>query len=707
MNRTLPAGRTRDLSRLFRPRTIAIVGGGAWGPAVVEQCLKMGFAGEIWPVHPTRGEMHGVQCHRSIEALPGAPDATFIGVNRHLTIETVAALAARGAGGAVCFASGFAEAEDDRAAGAGLQARLVQAAGEMPVLGPNCYGLINYLDGALLWPDQHGGVRVDSGVAILTQSSNVMINLTMQKRGLPLAYAVAAGNQAQTGLAEMAMAVLEDLRVTAVGLHIEGVGDVRAFEAMAARARELRKPVIALKIGRSEQARAATVSHTASLTGADAVGRAFLARLGIPAVATLPELLETLKLAHVHGALPGRDLCSLSCSGGEAALVADAAVGRKVRFRPLSAHETARVKATLGPLVTVVNPLDYHTFIWGDRARMTETYAAMLGCGFDLSLLVLDFPRGDRCTDAAWQPTVDAIRDAAARTGARTAVVASLPEGMPEARAAELLAAGIAPMCGLDETLAAVEASAFVAEAWGRLAPPPVLTGPAPAGTPRLLDEAETKRLLAAHGLSIPEGRVAATPQEAATGAAAMGFPVALKALGVAHKTEAGAVALGLDSADAVARAAAAMPGSAGFLVECMVTGAVAEIILGVTRDPAHGLALTIGAGGVLAELLADTATLMMPTTEAEIRAAIARLRSAPLLAGFRGRAPADVDAIVHAALAVQSFAAAHADRLLELDVNPLMVTRQGAVAADALVSLADCDARAEAPANEGERAST
>ena len=504
----MPAGRrARDLSRLFRPRSIAVIGGGAWGPAVVEQCLKMGFAGEIWPVHPTRAEMHGVPCHGGVDDLPGAPDATFVGVNRHLTIPAVRALAARGAGGAVCFASGFAEAagetgdgetgdgetddgetgDNKTAEGASLQARLVEAAGQMPVLGPNCYGLINYLDGALLWPDQHGGLRVERGVALIAQSSNILINLTMQRRGLPLAYCVAAGNQAQTGLAEMAMAVMEDPRVTAIGLHIEGVGDVRAFEAMAARARALKKPVVALRLGRSEQARAATVSHTASLTGADAVGHALLRRLGIATVASLPELLESLKLLHVHGPLPGRELCSLSCSGGEAALVADTAVGRGVRFRPLAADERGRVAATLGPMVSVANPLDYHTFIWNDRARMAETYSAMLACGFDLSLLILDFPRDDRCSPAAWECAVDAIVDAAGRTGARSAVVASLPEGMPEARAAQFLAAGIAPMCGLDETLAAAEASAGIAEAWARPSPAPVLGGALMRGDARLL----------------------------------------------------------------------------------------------------------------------------------------------------------------------------------------------------------------------------
>ncbi|MEM9141034.1 MAG: CoA-binding protein, partial [Pseudomonadota bacterium] len=248
----------KDLSRLLRPKSIAVVGGG-WGLAVVEQCQKMAFDGAVWPVHPTRDQIHGLPCYRSVDALPEAPDAVFVGVNRHATIETVRALAARGAGGAVCFASGFAEAEDDRAAGADLQAALLAAAGDMPILGPNCYGLINYVDGALLWPDQHGGARVDGGVALLTQSSNMLINLTMQRRSLPVAYCLTAGNQAQTGLAEIGLAMLEDPRVSALGLHIEGVGDVRAFEAMAMRARALGKPIVAMKVGRSEQAQAATI----------------------------------------------------------------------------------------------------------------------------------------------------------------------------------------------------------------------------------------------------------------------------------------------------------------------------------------------------------------------------------------------------------------------------------------------------------------
>ena len=211
--------------------------------------------------------------------LPGSPDAAFVGVNRALTVEIVGALARRGAGGAICYASGFGEG-DLVGEGATLQTALLDAAGDMPIVGPNCYGLINYLDGVLVWPDTHGGERVESGVAIVTQSSNIAINMTMQRRGLPIAFVVAAGNQAQTGMSAIASALIEDPRVTAVGLHIEGVDDVAAFERLALCARELRKPIVVLTVGRSESSRAAAISHTASIAGSSAAADAFFARVG-------------------------------------------------------------------------------------------------------------------------------------------------------------------------------------------------------------------------------------------------------------------------------------------------------------------------------------------------------------------------------------------------------------------------------------------
>ncbi|MEM7505872.1 MAG: acetate--CoA ligase family protein [Pseudomonadota bacterium] len=677
---------TRDLSRLFRPKSIAVVGGG-WGVEVVAQCLKMGFDGPVWPVHPSRGEIHGLGCFPTIADLPGVPDAVFLAVNRHATVEALEKLAAMGAGGAVCFASGFAEAEDDREAGADLQAHLVAAAGEMPVLGPNCYGFINYLDGALLWPDQHGGVRRDRGVAILTQSSNILINFTMAARGLPIAYVMAAGNQAQTGLAEMAMACLEDSRVTAIGLHIEGIADIRAFEALALAAREKQIPVVALKVGRSAEAQRATLSHTASLAGSDAASRAFLARLGIPVLGNIPEFLETLKLLHLLGALQGRDVITVSCSGGEAALAADAASGRDLRLRPLSETQSEAIQATLNPLVTVCNPLDYHTFIWGNAAKMTACFTAVLSCGFDLAIFIFDFPRSDRCNDALWQVAVDAMEAAAKTTRARVAVAATMAETMPEACAEDLAARGLAPMIGIDDTFAAAEAAATVAEGWANPAPAPMLRQEGGAAPGPVLDERLAKLSLAAHGVGVPAGRIAGTPEEAELAARDLAAPLALKGLGIAHKTEHGAVRLDL-SADQISVAAQSMAAPGGYLVEEMVESAIAELILGVVHEPPYGFALTIGAGGVLTEVMRDSETLLIPATAPEVKAAIRRLRIAPLLAGFRGRPPADLDLIVASVMAVQAYVEAEAARLAELDINPLIVTPNGAIAADALIRL-------------------
>jgi len=313
----------------------------------------MGFAGEIWPVHPTARELEGLSCFRSIDDLPAAPDASFIGVNRELTIDVVRRLAARQAGGAVAYASGFKESDET---GKQLQAILVRAAGTMPVLGPNCYGFINYLDGALLWPDQHGGKRVERGVALIMQSSNIAINLTMNQRALPIAYVICLGNQATVGVSDVMRAVADDPRVSAVGLYLEGLDDPERFASAALSLRRKNLPVVALHGGRSEAGAEQAVSHTASITGEGEVMSAFLKRLGVSEITSLPVLLETLKLLHVHGRLRGRRIVSLSCSGGEATLMADGAIGTGVSFPPFPEKVRKCIERTVNPLARSATP---------------------------------------------------------------------------------------------------------------------------------------------------------------------------------------------------------------------------------------------------------------------------------------------------------------------------------------------------------------
>lgn len=659
----------RDLTRLLRPRSIAVMGA-VWAENVIAQCRKMGFAGPVWPVHPTKALIGGLPAHATLADLPEAPDATFIGVNRHATIGVVRELAAMGAGGAVCFASGWTEAGESQ-----LQGELVDAAGGMAILGPNCYGVINYLDGALLWPDQHGGRRVAKGVALLSQSSNIVINLTMQARALPIAYVACLGNAAQVGLAELAGALLADERVTAIGMYVEGIDDAPAFAALAQAARSAGKGVVCLKSGKTELSRTAAASHTASLAGGGAASSAFLRQAGVAEVNTLSELIETLKIFHTHGPQIGRRICSLSCSGGEAGLVADLAAPLGLSFEPPSQGARARLGSILGPIVAIANPLDYHTFIWGDGPRTTDVFTTMLA-DYDAGIYLIDPPRADRCDPSSFQPALDAIVAAARATGKPAFPVASLPENFDEERAVSLMAQGVTPLMGLETALGAIRAAQTPAGVAGWR--PAAATAPHACTT---LTESEGKTLLAEAGVAVPRSVTAATLAELQETAQALTPPLALKGLGFAHKTEAGAVRLGLWSLQGQTD----MAGATGYLAEEMVTGTVAEILLGLRRDPVYGVSLTLGMGGVTAELLADTVTLILPATAGEILVAMHRLRLWPLLDGYRGRPKADVAAVTAIAARLGALMLERPD-LEEIEINPILVRTGGAVAVDALV---------------------
>ena len=676
------------LSRFLQPKAVVVIGGGTWCEAVVRQCRATGFAGPIWPVHPKKAEVGGLPAYASLDALPGVPDAAFIGVNREVTVQVAGQLSAMGCAGAVCFAAGFSEAVAELADGDDLQARLVEAAGDMRVLGPNCYGIVNALDGVALWPDRHGMDRVESGVAVIGQSSNVLINLTMQRRGLPLAAVVAAGNQAQTSMSDLGIALLEDPRITALGLHIEGISDLPAFEALAARAAELGKPIVALRVGSSEQAQAAAVSHTASLTGSDAGARALLRRLGIAQVETPTELIETLKILHVTGGLRSARIASASCSGGEASLMADMGEIAGVAYPALTDTQKTGLRAALGPKVALANPLDYNTYIWGDEDALTATFTALCDAGAELGLgcVVVDYPRDDRFDAPDYDQVLRAVAKTRDATGTPMAMVSLLAEGLPEPVARRALEMGVVPLCGMGDALKAIRAAVAVPPG-GNARPDPVTLPLNGSGAARVFSEAEAKALLSGVGVRVPGSGRAADAATAAETAARIGFPVVLKGEGIAHKTEAGAVVLNLASAQEVSDAAAGMPAES-FLVEEMITGTVAELILGVTRDPAHGFVLTLGLGGILTELIRDTASVLIPASRDDIRGALESLRTAPLLTGYRGRPGADLEAIIDTAIALQRLVQDNASALHEIEINPLICRATDAVAADALIRM-------------------
>ena len=674
-----------NLQRLLRPSSIAAIGG-LWAEQVVEQCRRLGYGGKVWGVNPHRKTLGGAPCFAAVHQLPSAPDAAFVGVNRHAAIETVRELSAMGCGGAVCFASGFAEVDAED-----LQQALVQAAGDMPLLGPNCYGVINFLDGALLWPDQHGGRREKSGVAIIGQSSNVLISLTSQRRGLPLAYIAAAGNQAQTTMADIGRGMLADERVRAIGFYIEGITDADDFAAFAEEAAERGVRLAALKTGACELSAAAAQSHTATMAGTAAASAAFLRECRVAQIQNLPVFLETLKLFYVHGKRGGRRLLSLSCSGGEAGHIADLAEDVGLQFSPPPPILAQRWSDLLGGLVRISNPLDYHTFIWHDKEKLYETYLAGLCGGYDWNFLIYDEPRDDRCNVEGWHMPLQQYVRAAEESKHETAavVVSSLPENMPETQAQALMEVGIAPMGGLSEALAAVCAAAEISEHENTFAQPNWRPLPR-INLPQAKQHSEykSKNFLRQHGIAVPQGMAAKTPQQAAAAAKEMAqrgiIRFAVKSMGLAHKSEHGGVRLNVAAEDVLA-VAQSMPQVGGFLVEEMTADIVAEVIIAVRRDAVYGALLVVGMGGVQAELLNDTATLILPTTRKRILAAFAGLRLYPLLCGYRGAAVADVKSAVAVAEKLAHLIESEKG-IQEIEINPLLLLPQGAVAADVLL---------------------
>ena len=678
------------LTRFLNPKSIAFIGGNECAIAI-KRTLEFGFTGKIWAVNPKRDELGGIKTVKSVEEIEGPIDAAFIAVKRESTIDIVRALSNKGCGGAVIYAAGFAEAGSTD-----LQDELLKAASGMPLMGPNCYGFVNGLSRVALWPDEHGVQLRDKGVAIITQSGNIACNLTFTRRELPLAAIFTIGNQADVDIALMVDALCDDERITAIGLHIEGLKDVSAFARAAEKAIAKRIPIVALKTGKSEQGAKVALSHTSSLSGADQLYDALFVRYAIARVNTITALAQTLKFLHHGGPLSGSKLVSHSCSGGEAALIADMAVGRKVSFPAFNADTKPKVAASLNEFVAIENPLDYHTFIWNDEAKLTATFTATLSGGFDCGVLILDAPTLPHMNAESWYKTARAFTVAAKANSARAVVVASLPENMPEKMMVHLAAEGIAPMLGFDDLLTAVEAAVMIGAHWLSHSSDNLPSQDQKMDSrfrgnddTELLTEFDAKQLLKQFGLMVPEGAICKIADAGQT-SAKLGFPVAIKIASstIAHKTEVGGVALNLKTMDEAQHAADEIAKlGPEVLVEKMVLGAVAELIIGVKRDAQFGLALVVGAGGIFTELLQDSATLLLPTNRVEILRALKSLRIWKLVEGFRGKS-GDSQAVIEAVESVAALAATHEATLEELYINPLFVLPLGAVAADALIRM-------------------
>ncbi|MDA8740754.1 acetate--CoA ligase family protein [Rhodobacteraceae bacterium] len=686
----------QNFDRLLSPRHIAFIGGRDALIAIGE-AKRRGFKGEYWPVNPRREELGGFPCFADIDALPEAPDAVFLAIPAPAAVAAVDTLREIGAGGIVCYTAGFKEAGRD---GQKLEQDLLNAVGDMALIGPNCYGIINYLDNSALWPFAHGGSCPGYGAAIITQSGMLSSDISMSQRSLPLTHMVSAGNQAVLGIEDFIDILCENPATKAIGLHIEGLSNIPKFEKAALKALAQSTPIVALKTGKSEIGSALTVSHTGSLSGSNDLYEALFDRLGIISVTNPSQLLETLKYLCVVEPPKGKNIAGFTCSGGGATMLADYGEEIGLEFPSFDSPAAHILEQHLPPIATVSNPLDYTTPIWG-QPKLTEPVfrAALEHNDVQAAVLVQDYPaEGLDESKVFYQNDALAFATAAKSLSIPAAICATIPENLDKATREFLIAQGVAPMQGIEETLNAVSSAAWWRFRCDQLRKNPYepMAPPSPMVGAAQMNEAEGKAIVHSFGVDIPKGAV--TNIDGLTSVAEdIGYPVVLKMVGseLEHKTEAGAVAINLKSAAELKAAANVMIQSVQqfdpdclsdqFLVEAMANLPLAELVVAIRQDQQFGWVLAIGSGGVFVELIGDVKHLLLPTNAKSIESALRTLKIGKLLSGFRGAKPANFELLSNQILRLCQQMQSLAPDITELEINPLFVYNDKIMAVDVL----------------------
>ncbi len=603
-----------------------------------------------------------------------------------------------GAGGAVCYASGFAEVRGD---GPALEKRLQEAMADMPLIGPNCYGVLNYQDGVALWPDEHGGKRCERGAAIISQSGNITVSLSMQRRGVPVAYLISTGNMAGLKTHDYIHAMLGNPNITAIGLYLEGISNASELSKAALAALNHNVPIVVLVGGGSDRGAAVTLSHSNSMSGSKEANAAYFQKFGMIQTSSIPQLLETLKFTSVLSTRRERTITSISCSGGEAALVADLAEQHDLIFPNFDDVQYKSLHQVLGNKVNISNPLDYHTYIWGDKAAQKKCFQAVFFGKQAVTVKVLDIPTEDICDTREWDYAVQAIIDAKEQAQARVAVVSTLHENFSANYQERFLSHGIAPMLGLEECILAISKTSNFARKRGMIDHiSPLKPLQEARGVITTLREHEGKQELRKIGLSVVEGCEVTSSnfEELAAGAIRaaneLGYPIVAKSSSskYVHKSDVGGVFLNIQSDSELICALQELKNlSNSILIETMGAQPFLELLIGFRTDPIYGHMMVIGSGGKFAELMEDSVILFAPFHESDFEWAFDQTRVGQLLRGYRHSA-GDLEAVLETLRILADYFTNLENKVNEIEINPLFVYEkgQGVLAVDVLLRQID-----------------
>jgi acetyltransferase len=675
----------RSAEALFRPKSIVIVGASDSGYAkrIFENLEAAQFPTDIFLINPRRDRLWGRLVYKDYDALPTAPDLALAVISESHVPDSLAKAAARGVKASVVYASDFGEGGNLEGQARAEVVRSICEHNGLRVCGPNCMGVISVKEQLCLYPTARVRSLPPGPVGVVFQSGGTFQFWLQQgaTRGLGFSYAVSSGNELDLDVADYINFMIEDAETKVITCLIEGIRRPDAFCAAAEKALRARKPILVVKVGRSERGQAATQTHTGSLAGDDAVFNAVCWKYGILRCETLDDLIETALVLQTGRFADGPRIAMVGFSGGTKGMFLDYAADEHAELAEFSEPTIKEISALIDKSVKAENPLD----VGAAASRVPGNYT-------EICRLVLTDPGVDALAlqgQLPMEPNESSSdrADYAALTRASPkpiVVFGRMHQNVtPDGRAIQH-AAGVPYLQGVPDAIRALQKSLEYAGALRRGILPALPAVSRTSNQPAL----DVKALFKAYGVQTPKEAMARTPAEAATAAQDIGFPVALKVVSpdASHKTEVGGVALNLEDPEQIERRAQEMlqqlkrihPNAAveGFLVQEMVSGV--EMIIGGRSDPMFGPLIVAGFGGVTAELLNDVSVRLAPVGEAAAHDMLASLRGAALLEQFRGRRARDREALVSAIAAFSQLYLEHRDCISEIEINPLVVLERG-----------------------------
>jgi len=692
------------VARLLRPRSVAVVGAsdkpGALGASVLSNLDRNEFAGEVYPINPKREAIGFRKCLASVEDLPGGVDVAVLAIPQAGVLDAVRGLAARKCGAAIIFSAGFAEGGEE---GKAQQAEIARIAAEhgMVIEGPNCLGLVNHVDGIPLTFVETDTVAPEGrrAVGVVSQSGAMAAVLctTFQARDLAISYSVSTGNEAASGVEDYVDWLVDEENTQVIAMIVEQFRRPARFLAAARRARAAGKQIVLLHPGKSSAARESAATHTGAMAGDYKLMRRKVERAGVVFAETLEELGDISEILLRAPALAQESLAVLGESGAFKALTLDLAEEQGMVLAPLSDGDSPALRAALPPFVPVSNPLDITAQGLSQPEIYTNTLAALLDDP-RVGGVIAGIIQTDPVTCTIKVPAIMAALEE--RTIDKPLVFAGLDEGapIPPEHIAALRAKGIPCFPSTERAFRAMARLGALARRVLATADTAALPVPGLADHHGVIAEYRAKELLGPLGFAFPAGRFADSAEAAVSAAEALGYPVAMKAQAAAlgHKSDAGGVILNLADADAVAEAWERIHANVGAYDAALVLDGVLiekmgerglEMIVGGRNDPEWGPVVLAGFGGVTAEILQDVRLFTPDMPVEQVEAELMQLKSAPLLAGYRGSPALDVPALARLVAQVGAILAAE-PALAEIDLNPVILhpAGQGAVALDALM---------------------